>query len=222
MQRGNRASIYALEIGIYARLRLFLWDLVGGARQRPHLAVLAAAPQHLVSGCFCCQMVLCWPIPFPPDLLGISSSAPLHETTKTQENTAHSTQATAHFVRMTVALRVRACREVETHTNHTRCGGQLVHHGLNGSKMTAHGLAPAISFCFVRGSHDVTSKEQNDVATQKDSKPGACCSSTTATARANDSHKKATRGKPSPRPRSPSCGGISSPSIALRDAAGVY
>ena len=123
MQRGSRASIYALEIGIYARLRLFLWDLVGGARQRPHLAVLAAAPQHLVSGCFCCQMVLCWPIPFPPDLLGISSSAPLHEATKTQENTAHSTQATAHFVRMTVALRVRACREVETHTNHTRCRG---------------------------------------------------------------------------------------------------
>ena len=49
MQRGNGASIYALEIGIYARLRLFLWDLVGGARQRPHLAVLAAAPQNLVS-----------------------------------------------------------------------------------------------------------------------------------------------------------------------------
>ena len=138
---------------------------------RPHLAVLAAAPQHLVSGCFCCQMVLCWPIPFPPDLLGISSSAPLHETTKTQENTAHSTQATAHFVRMTVALRVRACREVEAHTNHTRCRGQLVHHGLNGSKMTAHRLAPAISFCSVRSYLDLESKEQNDVATQKHIKP---------------------------------------------------
>ena len=189
---------------------------------RPHLAVLAAAPQHLVSGCFCCQMVLCWPISFSPDLVGISFSAPLHETTKTQEKTAHSTQATAHFVRMTVALRVRACREVEAHTNHTRCRGQLVHHGLNGSKMTAHRLAPAISFCFMRSYLDLESKEQNDVATQKHSKPGACCLLTTATAGANDSHKKATRGKPSPRPGSPSCGGISSPSIALRDAAGVY
>ena len=174
MQRGNRASIYALEIGIYARLRLFLWDLVGVARQRPHLAVLAAAPQHLVSGCFCCQMVLCWPIPFPPDLLGISSSAPLNETTKTQEKTAHRTQATAHFVRMTVALRVRACREVEAHKKHTRCRRQLVHHCLNGSKMTAHRLAPAISFCFMRSYLDLESKEQNDVATQKHSKAGAC------------------------------------------------
>ena len=49
MQRGNGATIYAHEIGAYARLGLFLWDLVGGARQRPHLAMLAAAPQHLVS-----------------------------------------------------------------------------------------------------------------------------------------------------------------------------
>ena len=144
---------------------------MGGARRRPYLVVLAAAPQNLVSLLLLLPDGLVLAFTFFPDLLGISSSAPLHESTiKTSKEAAqHTSEST--FCEDDCRIEGRACKEVDTHTNLTRCRRQLLRHGLGGSKITAHRLAPAISLCFVRECHYLQSKQHEDGATQKHIKP---------------------------------------------------
>ena len=158
-------SVYMRVLGVFYGIK---WAELA---RRPYPVVLAAAPQKLVPLLLLLPDGLVLAFTFFPDLLGISSSAPLHEsTTKTSKEAAqHTSEST--FCEDDCRIEGRACKEVDTHTNLTRCRRQLLRHGLGGSKITAHRLAPAISLCFVRECHYLQSKQHEDGATQKHIKP---------------------------------------------------
>ena len=158
-------SVYMRVLGVFYGIK---WAELA---RRPYPVVLAAAPQKLVPLLLLLPDGLVLAFTFFPDLLGISSSAPLHESTiKTSKEAAqHTSEST--FREDDCRIKGRACKEVDTHTNLTRCRRQLLRHGLGGSKTTAHRLAPAISLCFVRECHYLQSKQHEDGATQKHIKP---------------------------------------------------